>query len=57
MMNSETKVGAVTLLGLALLIGIAVFYGVIRVGEAGYPLHVDFDRVDGLKVGGQVRYA
>ena len=57
MINSETKVGAVTLLGLALLVGIAVFYGVIRVGEAGYPLHVDFDRVDGLKIGGQVRYA
>jgi phospholipid/cholesterol/gamma-HCH transport system substrate-binding protein len=57
MINSETKVGAVTLLGLALLIGIAAFYGVIRVGEAGYPLHVDFDRVDGLKTGGQVRYA
>ena len=57
MINSETKVGAVTLLGLALLVGIAVFYGVIRVGEAGYPLHVDCDRVDGLKIGGQVRYA
>ncbi len=57
MMNSETKVGAVTLLGLALLFGIAAFYGVIKVGEAGYPLHVDFERVDGLKVGGQVRYA
>lgn len=56
-MNAETKVGAVTLLGLALLFGIAVFYGAIRVGEAGYTLHVDFDRVDGLKVGGQVRYA
>ena len=56
-MNAETKVGAVTLLGIALLFGIAVFYGAIRVGETGYPLHVDFDRVDGLKLGGQVRYA
>jgi phospholipid/cholesterol/gamma-HCH transport system substrate-binding protein len=56
-MNAETKVGAVTLLGIALLFGIAVFYGAIRVGETGYPLHVDFDRVDGLKIGGQVRYA
>jgi len=57
MMNAETKVGAVTLLGIALLFGIAVFYGAIRLGETGYPLHVDFDRVDGLKIGGQVRYA
>ena len=56
-LNAETKVGAVTLAGLALLIVVAVFYGAIKVGEAGYPLHVDFDRVDGLKVGGQVRYA
>ncbi|HWR29055.1 MAG TPA: MlaD family protein [Negativicutes bacterium] len=56
-MNAETKVGAVTLLGIALLVGIAIFYGAIRVGETGYPLHVDFDRVDGLKLGGQVRYA
>ena len=55
--SAETKVGAVTLLGLALLFGIAVFYGAIRIGEAGYPLHIDFDRVDGLKIGGQVRYA
>ncbi len=56
-MNAETKVGAVALLGVALLIGIATFYGAIRLGEAGYPLHVDFERVDGLKIGGQVRYA
>ena len=56
-MNAETKVGAVALLGLALLFGIATFYGIIRLGETGYPLHVDFERVDGLKIGGQVRYA
>lgn len=56
-MTAETKVGAVTLLGIALLIGTAVFYGAIRFGETGYPLYVDFDRVDGLKIGGQVRYA
>jgi len=55
--NAETKVGAVTLLGVALLVGIAVFYGAIRLGESGYPLNVDFERVDGLKIGGQVRYA
>ena len=56
-MTAETKVGAVTLLGIALLIGTAIFYGAIRFGETGYPLYVDFDRVDGLKIGGQVRYA
>ncbi len=55
--NAETKVGAITLLGIALLFGISLFYGVIRLGERGYPMHVDFDRVDGLKIGGQVRYA
>ena len=55
--SAETKVGAVALGGLALLIVVAVFYGAIRMGETGYPLHVDFDRVDGLKIGGQVRYA
>ena len=55
--NAETKVGAAALAGLALLLVVAVFYGAIRFGEAGYALHVDFDRVDGLKVGGQVRYA
>ena len=57
MMNAETKVGAVTLMGIALLVGIAVFYGAIQLGQTGYPLHVDFERVDGLKIGGQVRYA
>ena len=56
-MNAETKVGAVTLLCIALLFGIAVFYGAIRLRESGYILHVDFERVDGLKIGGQVRYA
>ena len=56
-MTAETKVGAVTLLGIALLIVVALFYGAIRFGETGYPLYVDFDRVDGLKIGGQVRYA
>ena len=55
--SAETKVGAVALGGLALLIVVAVFYGAIRMGETGYSLHVDFDRVDGLKIGGQVRYA
>lgn len=54
---AETKVGAVTLLGIALLIGIAMFYGAIRVRESGYILYADFDRVDGLKLGAQVRYA
>ena len=56
-MNAETKVGAVTLLCVALLVGITVFYGAVRFGDKGYPLHVDFERVDGLKIGGQVRYA
>ncbi len=56
-MNAETKVGAVTLVGIVLLIAIAMFYGEIRIRESGYILYVDFDRVDGLKVGGQVRYA
>lgn len=56
-LSAEVKVGAVTLAGLALLLVVAVFYGALRMSEAGYPLHVDFDRVDGLKVGGQVRYA
>ena len=55
--NAETKVGAVTLAGLALLLVVAFFYGAIRFSESGYPLYVDFDRVDGLKIGGQVRYA
>ena len=55
--SPETKVGAIALGGLALLIVVAVFYGAVRFGETGYPLHVDFDRVDGLKIGGQVRYA
>ena len=56
-LSAETKVGAVTVLGIALLIGIAVFYGAIKVGQSGYLLNIDFDRVDGLKVGGQVHYA
>ena len=55
--SAETKVGAVALGAVALLIVVAVFYGAVRIGETGYPLHVDFDRVDGLKIGGQVRYA
>jgi len=28
-----------------------------RVGQSGYLLNVDFDRVDGLKIGGQVHYS
>ena len=55
--SSEMKVGAVTIIGLALLVGVAAFYGAIRFGETGYALHVDFERVDGLKTGGQVRFA
>jgi len=56
-MNTETKVGAITLAGLVLLAGILVFLGGISFGEKSYPIQAVFGQVNGLKQGNIVRYA
>ncbi|MBP2633596.1 MAG: mce related protein, partial [Firmicutes bacterium] len=56
-MTTEAKVGAFTILGLALLTYIVVHLGGVGVGDKGYPVHVLFNEVNGLKPGNLVRYA
>ena len=56
-MNTEAKVGAVTLAGLLLLAGMFVYLSGITFGEKGYPIQAVFAQVSGLKPGNIVRYA
>lgn len=56
-MNTEAKVGAITLAGLALLAGMIIFLSDITIGEKGYPVQAVFGQVSGLKPGNIVRYA
>lgn len=56
-MNTEAKVGAVTLAGLALLTGMLIYLSGISFGEKGYPVQAAFGQVSGLKPGNLVRYA
>lgn len=56
-MNTEAKVGAITLAGLALLGGMLVYLSGISFGDKGYPIQAVFGQVSGLKPGNIVRYA
>ncbi|BBB91548.1 MAG TPA: MlaD family protein [Methylomusa anaerophila] len=56
-MNTEAKVGAITLTGLVLLAVMILFLGGISIGEKGYPVYAVFSQVNGLKPGNLVRYA
>ncbi|SCM83569.1 ABC-type transport system involved in resistance to organic solvents periplasmic component [uncultured Sporomusa sp.] len=56
-MNTEAKVGAITLAGLMLLAGMIVYLTGISFGEKGYPVQAVFNQVNGLKPGNLVRYA
>jgi phospholipid/cholesterol/gamma-HCH transport system substrate-binding protein len=56
-MNTEAKVGAITLAGLALLAAMIIFLTDITIGEKGYPVQAVFGQVSGLKPGNIVRYA
>jgi phospholipid/cholesterol/gamma-HCH transport system substrate-binding protein len=55
-LSRESKVGLTTLVGLAFLGALVVFLGRIRVSTAGYPIHVQFNYVDSLKVDAPVLY-
>lgn len=56
-MNTEAKVGAVTLAGLILLGGMIVYLSGFSFGEKGSPIKAVFGQVSGLKSGNIVRYA
>lgn len=56
-MNTEAKVGAITLAGLVLLVGMIVYLSGMSFGEKGYPVQAMFGQVNGLKPGNLVRYA
>ncbi|QDR82087.1 MlaD family protein [Sporomusa termitida] len=56
-MNTEAKVGAVTLAGLLLLAGMFAYLSGITFGDKGYPIQAVFAQVSGLKPGNIVRYA
>ncbi|MDF2873913.1 MAG: virulence factor Mce family protein [Sporomusa sp.] len=56
-MNTEAKVGAITLSGLILLAGMFVYLSGVSFGDKGYPIQAVFAQVSGLKPGNIVRYA
>ncbi|EGO62954.1 MlaD family protein [Acetonema longum] len=55
--STEAKVGAVSILALALLAGFIVMLSGNAMNDEGYPVYVVYDRVNGLKPGNIVRYA
>lgn len=56
-MNTEAKVGAITLAGLALLVGMIIYLSGMSFSDKGYPVQAMFGQVSGLKPGNLVRYA
>ncbi len=56
-MNTEAKVGAITLAGLVLLVGMIVYLSGMSFGDKGYQVQAVFGQVSGLKPGNLVRYA
>lgn len=56
-MNTEAKVGAVSLASLILLAGMIIYLSGISFGDKGYPIQAVFGQVSGLKPGNIVRYA
>ena len=57
MKTSETKVGALTLVGAVLLAAMISFLGAFKLFDSGYDLHVAYPSVNGLQIGSPVRYA
>lgn len=55
--STEAKVGAVSLLGFALLAYMLIHLGNFTFGEKGYPLQAVFSQVNGLREGNVVRFA
>lgn len=56
-LSTEARVGAVSLLGLALLAFMVLNLGNFAFGEKGYPLQAVFSQVNGLREGNVVRFA
>ena len=56
-MKTEAKVGAITIVGMALLAYMVIFLGGYSFHEKGYEINIIFDQVNGLKPGNVVRYA
>jgi len=56
-LSTEAKVGAITIIGFALLAYMIIRLGDFSFGERGYPLNVMFSQVNGLKEGNVVRFA
>lgn len=56
-MTTEAKVGAFTVVGFAFLTYIIIHLSGMGFGDKGYPVHVLFNEVNGLKPGNLVRYA
>lgn len=56
-MNSEAKVGALTLGGAAILAGMISFFGAFNFGSKGYNLTIVYPDAQGLLNGAEVRYA
>lgn len=56
-LKTEAKVGAITIVGMALLAYMVIFLGGYSFNEKGYEINIIFDQVNGLKPGNVVRYA
>ena len=56
-LKTEAKVGAITIVGMALLAYMVIFLGGYSFHEKGYEINIIFDQVNGLKPGNVVRYA
>lgn len=56
-MNSEAKVGATAIAGLALLVAMVLYLSGVTFGTGTYPVNAVFSHVNGLKTGNTVSYA
>ena len=56
-LNSEAKVGAVTLAAIVLLAGMLFGLSRFSLGDKGYPVYAMFHDVNGLTQGNLVRFA
>lgn len=55
--SSEVKVGATALAGIVVFLVIISFLGAFNFASRGYTVNVMYDQVNGLKAGGEVRFA
>lgn len=56
-LKTEAKVGAITIVGMAILAYMIIYLGGYSFHEKGYEINIVFDQVNGLKPGNVVRYA